>query len=80
MEEYFEGSLNECRAALARIDAGLGLTSPNTTSLIFPVYRTRPQLYTFVIKSTSQKSKLSRTEEREVTQVRPTVADDSQPT
>ena len=79
MKEYFEGSLDECRAALARIDAGLGLKSPNTTSLIFPVYRTRPQLYTFVIKSASQKSKLDSREVREVTQVRPTVADDSQP-
>jgi len=79
MEEYFEGSLDECRAALARIDAGLGLKSPNTTALIFPVYRTRPQLYTFVIKSASQKSKLDSREVTEVTQVRPTVADDSQP-
>ena len=79
MEEYFEGSLDECRAALARIDAGLGLTSPNTTSLIFPVYRTRPQLYTFVIKSASQKSKLDSREVREVRNTSPNVADNSQP-
>jgi len=79
MKEYFEGSLDECRTALARIDAGLGLKSPNTTSLIFPVYKTRPQLYTFVIKSTSQKSKLDSKEIKEVTATKPTVADNSQP-
>ena len=80
MEEYFEGSLDECRAALARIDAGLGLRAPNTTALIFPVYRTRPQLYTFVIKSASQKSKLDSREVREVRNTSPNVADNSQPT
>ena len=79
MEEYFEGSLDECRAALARIDAGLGLRAPNTTALIFPVYRTRPQLYTFVIKSASQKSKLDSREVREVRNTSPNVADNSQP-
>lgn len=79
MKEYFEGSLSECRAALARIDKGLGLRLPNTTSLIFPVFRTRPQLYTFVIKSTNQKSKLNRTEEREVKQKKPIVAGNARP-
>lgn len=79
MEEYFEGSLDECRAALARIDAGLGLKSPNTTALIFPVFKTRPQLYTFVIKSTNQRSKLDRAEQRKVKRVRPTVADNTRP-
>ena len=79
MEEYFEGSLNECRTALARVDAGLGLTPPNTTALIFPVYRTRPQLYTFVIKSTNQRSKLDEAEQRKVTRARPTVADNTRP-
>jgi len=77
MEEYFEGSLNECRAALARIDAGLGLRAPNTTALIFPVYRTRN--YTFVIKSANQKSKLDSREVREVRNTEPTVADNTQP-
>ena len=77
MEEYFEGSLNECRAALARIDAGLGLRAPNTTSLIFPVDRSRN--YTFVIKSANQKSKLDSREVREVKNTRPNVADNAQP-
>jgi len=77
MEEYFEGSLNECRAALARIDAGLGLRAPNTTSLIFPVDRSRN--YTFVIKSANQKSKLDSREVREVRNTEPTVADNTQP-
>ena len=79
MKEYFEGSLDECRAALARIDAGLRLRAPNTTALIFPVFRTRPQLYTFVIKSASQKSKLDSREVREVRNTSPNVADNSQP-
>lgn len=79
MKEYFEGDLDGCRRALARIDAGLGLTSPNTTSLIFPVEKTRPQLYTFVIKSTNQKSKLDVREVREVTNRKPAVADNSRP-
>ena len=79
MEEYFEGSLDGCTRALAKIDAGLGLTSPNTTSLIFPIERTRPQLYTFVIKSTNQKSKLDSREVREVTTRKPAVADNSRP-
>ena len=77
MEEYFEGSLDECRAALARIDAGLGLRAPNTTALIFPVYRSRN--YTFVIKSANQKSKLDSREVREVRNTSPNVADNSQP-
>ncbi len=77
MEEYFEGSLNECIAALARIDAGLGLRSPNTTALIFPVDRSRN--YTFVIKSANQKSKLDSREVREVKNTRPNVADNAQP-
>ncbi len=79
MKEYFEGSLDGCRRALARIDAGLGLRAPNTTALIFPVDRTKPQLYTFVIKSANQKSKLDSREIREVTATKPTVADNSQP-
>tara|TARA_R110002074_G_scaffold289229_2_gene461041 strand:+ start:493 stop:729 length:237 start_codon:yes stop_codon:yes gene_type:complete len=77
MEEYFEGSLDGCRRALARIDAGLGLKAPNTTALIFPVDRSRN--YTFVIKSTNQKSKLDSKEIREVTATKPTVADNTQP-
>ena len=79
MKEYFEGSLDQCIAALARVDRGLGLGSPNTTALIFPVFKTRPQIYTFVIKSANQKSKLDRTEMREVKQVEPNVADNAQP-
>ena len=79
MKEYYEGSLSECRAALARIDKGLGLRPPNTTSLIFPVFKTRPQLYTFVIKSTNQRSKLDKAEQRKVKNVRPTVADNARP-
>ena len=79
MKEYFEGSLDECRAALARVDEGLGLRLPNTTSLIFPVFRTRPQLYTFVIKSTNQRSKLDKAEQRNVTSVKPTVAGNARP-
>tara|TARA_R110002124_G_scaffold121163_1_gene279448 strand:+ start:720 stop:956 length:237 start_codon:yes stop_codon:yes gene_type:complete len=77
MKEYFEGSLDGCRRALARIDAGLGLKAPNTTALIFPVDRSRN--YTFVIKSTNQKSKLDSKEIREVTATKPTVADNTQP-
>tara|TARA_R110000737_G_scaffold632_1_gene2118 strand:+ start:1023 stop:1259 length:237 start_codon:yes stop_codon:yes gene_type:complete len=77
MEEYFEGSLDQCRAALARIDAGLGLRAPSTTALIFPVDRSRN--YTFVIKSANQKSKLDSREIREVTATKPTVADNTQP-
>ena len=79
MKEYFEGNLDGCRRALARIDAGLGLTLPNTTSLIFPVERTKPQLYAFVIKSTNQKSKLDSKEVRAVTTRKPAVADNTRP-
>lgn len=77
MEEYFEGSLNQCIAALARIDAGLGLRAPSTTALIFPVDRSRN--YTFVIKSANQKSKLDSREVRKVKNTRPNVADNTQP-
>lgn len=38
--KYYINNEIETKRVLALVDAGLKLSSPNTTSLIFPVYRT----------------------------------------
>lgn len=38
--KYYINNERETRRVLALVDAGLKLSSPNTASLIFPIYRT----------------------------------------
>ena len=50
--KYYINNETETRRVLALIDAGLGLSSPNTTSLIFPVDQTTD--FTFGITSSEE--------------------------
>ena len=51
--KYYINNEIETKRVLALVDAGLKLSSPNTASLIFPVYRTTD--FTFgITKNTNQ--------------------------